>query len=331
MADNTTNSTIDDTQAKVITPSRDPSQCIAWLVVLMTECLATVILNIITIIVFVKQRQLQRRSTYLIIHLAFVDFLVGAISGPLTIAERMASFCNLWKNPFQEDATYIIRSPLVIQGAFTLWLYFISILNLAVISLERLHATLRPLKHRLLRNWIYAMVFCAMWGFSALVEFVPLMLYTAEKLNAKWASLFYNIRSSLCLVVLLVICVSYILIYMKVRCGPNLQYHGGANREKQLTVTFVLVTIVSLVTWLPGVIMFILVYNKSTSYHLMSYEWSFHAGLAFTMLTTANSLVNPIMYAARMAEYRKTVCQFFVRSSGRREARDIIQLNNRNI
>ena len=59
-----------------MTRSRGSSQCIAWLVILTTECLATVILNIITIIVFVKQRQLQRRSTYLIIHLAFVDFLV---------------------------------------------------------------------------------------------------------------------------------------------------------------------------------------------------------------------------------------------------------------
>ena len=92
------------------------------------------------------------------------------------------------------------------------------------------------------------MVICTMWVFSALVEFVPLMLYTAEKLKTKWASLFYNIRSSLCLLVLLVICVSYILIYIKVRCGPNLQYHGAANREKQLTVTLVVVTIVSLVT-----------------------------------------------------------------------------------
>ena len=332
MVDNITNSTFAiATQAKFITPSRGSSQCIAWLVVLITECLATVILNTITIIVFVKQRQLQRRSTYLIIHLAFVDFLVGAISAPLTLAEIMASFCNLWKNPFREDATYIIRSPLVIQGAFTLWLYFISILNLAVISLERLHATLCPLKHRLLRNWIYAMVICAMWIFSALVEFVPLMLYTAQKLNVKWASLFSNIRSSLCLLVHLVICVSYILIYIKVRCGPNLQHHGTANREKQLTVTLVVVTVVSLVTWLPGVIMFILVYNKSTSYHLMSYEWSFHAGLAFTVLTTANSLVNPILYAARMAEYRKIVCQLFRRSSGRRETRDIIQLKNRNM
>ena len=329
MANYTSNSTFDATQEKVTTPGLGASQCITWFVVLITECLSTVILNIFTIIVFVKQRQLQRRSTYLIIHLAFVDFLAGAISSPLTLAERMASFCNLWKNPFREDATSIIRSPLVIQSAFTLWLYFISILNLAVISLERLHATLCPLKHRLLGNWIYVTVICAMWVFSALVEFIPLVLYTAKKLNAKWLSLFYNIRSSLCLLVLLMICVSYILIYVKVHCGLNLQHHGAANREKQLTVTLVIVTIVSLVTWMPGVVLFILASSNSTSYQEMSHEWNFHLAVAFTVLITANSLVNPIMYAVRMAEFRKIVCQLFQRSSGRREAHDNIQLNNR--
>lgn len=328
MATNSTNGGFNATQEKVMTPGLGASQCIAWFVVITTECLVTVILNIITIIVFVKQRQLQRRSTYLIIHLAFVDSLVGAVSGPLTLAERMASFCNLWENPFGEDATFIIRSPYIIQDAFTLMLYFISILNLAVISLERLHATLCPLKHRLLGNWIYVLVICAMWVFPALVDFVPLMFYSAEKWNLKSRSLFYNIRSSLCLIVLLVICVSYILIYIKVRCGPNLQHHGAANREKQLTVTLVVVTIVSLVTWLPGVVLYILVYSYSTSYLQM---WNFHVVAAFTVLTTANSLVNPIMYAVRMAEFRKIVYQLFQRSSGRREVHDIIQLNNRNM
>ena len=312
-------------------PGLGASQCIAWFVVLITECLATVILNIITIIVFVKQRQLQRRSTYLIIHLAFVDFLVGVIPVPLAYAEKMASFCNLWENPFKEHATYIIGSPDIILSAVTLLLYFISILNLAVISLERLHATLCPLKHRLLGNWIYVMVICAMWVFSALVEFIPLMLHTAEKLNAKWLLLFYNIRASFCLLVLLVICVSYILIYIKVRCGPNLQHHGAANREKQLTVTLLAVTIVSLVTWLPGVVLFIVVYSNSTSYREMSHEWKFHLAVAFTVLITANSLVNPIMYAVRMAEFRKKFCELFQRSSGRIDAQDIIQLNNRNV
>ena len=308
-----------------MTPGLRPSQCITWVVVLITEFLATAILNIITIIVFVKQRQLQRRSTYLIIHLAVVDFLVGAISGPLTLAGRMATFCHLWKDPFKEHATYII------QSAFTLMLYFISILNLAVISLERLHATLCPLKHRLLGNWIYVMAICAMWFFSTLVEFIPLMLYTTEQLNAKWLSLFYNIRSSLCLLVLLVICVSYILIYIKVRCGPNLQHHGAANREKQLTVTLVVVTIVSLITWLPVVVLFLLVYNNSTSYYVMSDEGNFHVTPALTVLITANSLVNPIMYAVRMAEFRKIACQLFQRSSGRIDTHDIIQLNNGNM
>ena len=57
------------------------SECIPWLVVLIPECLAIVILNIVTIIVFVKQRQLQRRGTYFVIHLAMamVDLLAGAV------------------------------------------------------------------------------------------------------------------------------------------------------------------------------------------------------------------------------------------------------------
>ena len=316
MATNTTNSTFNATHVKVMTPALDALQCIPWLVALTTECLATVSLNIFTIIVFVKQRQLQRRSTYLIIHLAFVEFLVGAVSGPLTFAERMATFCNLWKNPFGEDATYIFRSPYIIRHGFTSLLYFISVLNLAVISLERLHATLCPLKHRLVGNWIYVIMICTMWVFSSLIEFVPLLLFAAEKWDVKSGSLFHNIRSSLCLLVLLVIFVSYILIYIKVRCGPNLQHHGAANREKQLTVTLVVVTIVSLITWLPGVVSFFL-YNNNLSYHEISYEWRnihMHVVLALTVLTTANSLVNPIMYAVRMAEFRKIVCRLFEKS-----------------
>ena len=92
MANYTTKSTFRATQEKVITPGLGASQCISWFVVLITECLATVILNIITIIVFVKQRQLQRRSTYLIIHLAFVDFLVGGNTSPSRLCRENGIF-----------------------------------------------------------------------------------------------------------------------------------------------------------------------------------------------------------------------------------------------
>ena len=111
------------------------SECIPWLVVLIIECLAIVILNIITIVVFVKKkRQLQRRSTYLIIHLAIVDLLVGAVSGPLQIERKMTRYCPLWK--YRQETTWSRH----ISFAFVHLFSFTSLTNLIAISLERLHS-----------------------------------------------------------------------------------------------------------------------------------------------------------------------------------------------
>ena len=123
---------------------------------LILECLAIVILNIITIIVFVKQRQLQRQSTYLIIHLAIVDHLVGAVSGPMNVYYEMLS-CIFEDNfPYLTWLVYLINR-------VRLFLPIASLINLAVISLERLHATFLPLRHRLLKKWVYGVMIVASW------------------------------------------------------------------------------------------------------------------------------------------------------------------------
>ena len=114
------------------------SSCIPWCAVLSIECLAIVILNITTIIVFVKQRQLQRKSTYLIIHLAIADLLVGAISGPMQVHAVVADcYGEIWDITFSR-----------ISSAIRPFFPFASLVNLAFISLERVHATYRPFKHR---------------------------------------------------------------------------------------------------------------------------------------------------------------------------------------
>ena len=134
------------------------SQCIPWLVVLIIECLAIVILNIITIVVFVKKkRQLQRRSTYLIIHLAIVDLLVGAVSGPLQIKYRMALYCPLWK--FRRDTIWSNH----LYFAFLHLFSFTSLTNLIAISLERLHATFCPFRHRFVRKWVHRAIIIVIW------------------------------------------------------------------------------------------------------------------------------------------------------------------------
>ena len=123
------------------------SECIPWLVVLIIECLAIVILNIITIVVFVKKkRQLQRRSTYLIIHLAIVDLLVGAVSEPLQIEIGMSQSCPLWN--YRRKTIWSHR----LSFAFVHLFSFISLTNLIAVSLEQLHATLCPFRHRFVRK-----------------------------------------------------------------------------------------------------------------------------------------------------------------------------------
>ncbi|PFX21774.1 Histamine H4 receptor [Stylophora pistillata] len=128
------------------------SHCIPWLVVFSIESLAIVILNAIIIVVFVKQRQLQKKSTYLLIHLAIVDFFVGVVSGPLEIEDVGSMYCDLWK--YVDLDFWLAMSKHGIGKNFPQ----ISLFNLAFISLERAHATFRPFKHRFVKKWVYGVM-----------------------------------------------------------------------------------------------------------------------------------------------------------------------------
>ena len=264
--------------------SLQPSSCIPWLVVFTIECLAIVVLNIMAIIVFVKQRQLQRRSTYLIIHLAIVDLLVGAVSGPMQIHTRMVCcFRKSW------DMTYFTIS-LAIRPFFL----FASLVNLTFISLERAHATYRPFKHRLIKKWVYGLVI-------AFIYLLTICKGTIEgvgvwRFNNSWVVFSY-------LSLLVVICLCYISISIKVHFSRQPQHNGAAGlRERKITSTLFLVTCASLLTFLP-----VLVYQGMLSLRIVSIpKNSSHFRISGTILTSflANSLINPILYAVRMPEFR---------------------------
>ena len=137
-----------------------PLQCIPWLAVLGTECLTIVILNVIIIIAFVK----QRRSKYLIIHQAIVDLLVGLVYGPLMI-DRCGNICDLW-GQHRPNNTWL----LILEYGLGLQVDQFSLLNLAFISLERVHATFRPFKHRFIKKWVYGVIITVIWLVPAVMN-----------------------------------------------------------------------------------------------------------------------------------------------------------------
>ena len=280
-------------------PSPSASECIPWLVVLIIECLAIVILNIITIAVFVKKkRQLQRRSTYLIIHLAIVDLLVGAVSGPLQIEIKMEWLCPLWN--YRRKTLWSHRLSFLFLHLF----YFTSLTNLIAISLERLHATFCPFRHRFMRKWVYRAIIIVIWLIAIVREVAQIFLWEIgyfEIIHTYLYILFYAVS-------LFVICVSYILITIKVRCSRHPQFRSRSKRERKLTGTALTVSLVSLLCFLP-----LIIYLACVGLSFSSFA-NFHIYLAMLVLFLANSLVNPLIYALRMPRFREGLLQLVYRN-----------------
>ena len=289
------------------------SECIPWLVVLIIECLAIVILNIITIVVFVKKkRQLQRRSTYLIIHLAIVDLLVGAVSGPLQIELKMTRYCPLWN--YRRDTLWSHR----LSFAFLHLFSFASLTNLIAISLERLHATFCPFRHRFVRKWVYRAIIIVIWLIAIVREAAQIFFSEIgyfKVINTYFYILFYA-------VFLFVICVSYILIVIKVKCSRHPQFHTRSKRERKLTGTALIVSLVSLLCFLPAMI-----YVACPRISFTCFK-NVHIYMAVLVLFLGNSLVNPIIYALRMPGFREGLLQLVYRVPDLSNAPENLPLRN---
>ncbi|XP_022794739.1 adenosine receptor A3-like [Stylophora pistillata] len=286
------------------------SQCIPWFAVLGTECLTIVILNVIIIIVFVKQRQLQRRSTYLIIHQTIVDLLVGLVSGPLLIEMYGSWYCGLWK-----DRYIAWLSILRVAG---IQFIAVSLLSLAVISLERVHATFRPYKHRFIKKWVYGMIITVIWLVHIFLMTIANHTYFHVSSDLMYFSYFFT------LVFFVVIC--YISIYLKVRCSNHPQHHGAANlRERKLSSTLFLVSLCSLITFLPLIVYWGCVLFSTANFSIQS---AFPFLMVRITFAGANSLINPLVYAIRMPEVRRGILQIIFRRASNRVNPVNIQLQN---
>ena len=247
-----------------------------WFAVFLTEFFGILIINVITVIAFARIRHLRKRSTYLIINLTVADLLVGVVTGPLYYLNRHKE-----NNVFRW----------VIQLTFPM----ASQVNLSLISLERLHATRFPFKHCLITKRFYFKIIIGSWLITFAIAFVMANL-TKEVRSYAWASF--------SLLTLLVLTVSYIIVIVNAQRNPHSQNHGSLHMERKLSVTLFIVTAVSVLTILPCAI------YKSIPGHLQEKLSNPSRVEIYDMLTTiyfASSIVNPVVYAIRMQEFRKAV------------------------
>ena len=147
-------------------------------------------------------------------------------------------------------------------------------------------------------NWV---LIIAIWLTTLLFCALTMKYYHAYKedyYHYAWGSFI-----SICL---LVICVSYVFIFVKLRFGNQPRHHGAANRERKLTVTLFTVTSLSLLLWLPYLIASFLFFAANVLSSLSETAF-FHLERVSVILFYANCFLNPILYTMRMPGFRRAL------------------------
>ena len=253
---------------------------LSWVIIL--ESSLVFIGNVVTVLVFWKQRVLLKRACYLLLNLAFADSLVGATELiHAAIHERAFS-----------------GSPLGILGALFASL---SLLSLVVIALERAYAVFR---HRVpsARNYIISIVM--VWIGAVCLKMMPLTLLHLAGKGGRLPS--YLLANTVILMSLCLIIVAYLAIRKRLRStNHTFEAHNrkGFKQNVNLSRTLFLAVGLSIGLWLPA----------TATYTVLAFHdkqpLSDNNVLIFvaTILYLGNSLVNPIVYSCRMPMFKAAV------------------------
>ena len=290
-------------QTSTAGPTKTPAimlssrECITWSAIYAFVYIAIVTFNAISIAVFVKNYQLRKRSTYLLLNLAVVDMAVG-FTGLWTVYE-LGLYCKLWKGSLK----WWEQHPFAQMTRYTFVLC--SLINITIISLERLHATIRPFRHRFVNKRVYWVIISVSYFiavlFSVISFFCHSLRYSLERSLKAFSSF-----TSICIIM---ICFSYSVILIKVKCSPQPRHHVVAGMERRLTGTLFFVTFVSLLMWTPYIVQsFLWLKTKMFS------SYPSHLTCSIISLVGLNSLVNPILYVIRIPQFSKAVKALFCKT-----------------
>ena len=269
----------------------------AWFAAFVIECIVIFLLNAFTLATYIRNRHLRKRSTYLIINLTVADLLVATVAGPSIIFEEdnLETVKGLEQDLSLQSFLYF-----TLRGLFLV----ASLANISLISLERLHATLFPFRHCLVGTGVYLATILCSWLFSLTLSSVfSLLSFRASPASFLYASAAYVFLS------LLILTVSYSIIISTVKNNPHTPNAGTAlSKERKLTVTLFTVTVVSFLTILPWAIWNVVLQRIWSK---LCPAVSFRIDYSFDSLYLFNSIVNPLIYAVRMQEFRKAARKLF--------------------
>lgn len=243
--------------------------------------------NLAPIVTFIKTRSLRRKSHYLLICLSVADCGVGVVT-----LLNVPFFLNIFLG-----AAYI--RCLDIMDTLT---GFASIITLVVVSVERFYAVFFPLRHLTTRFKFYAGLASFPWCIACFIAGFN-DIFTNSFIVYGYL---INITIVTCL---LVIVFNYVTIGVKA-----FRIQSSSFRDRHLVVILLIVTLSSIVTWLPvQCLSAVLIFCRTCQ--------NPHINVFYAMkfLQFSNSGINIFVYILRMNEFRSAFLVLFCRKKKYRE------------
>ena len=294
------------------TPYSVPSRVegITLSVVFLLEAVLIVTGNLLTIGLFAKEKKLRKKSLFLVVNMAFADLISGAVSLPLYVYTSIGPNYRLWKTSYKAlEIGWDVTDTTFSQA---------SLISAVFIALERFYAIYWPLKHRTLSTKAYYITIVIIWTLALLVSAV----FNPVKYLISYKAAFYA-WMSFPLLFLFIVCACNIGIcrtFHKRKVSP--QQGTRATQTQRLTVTLLLVSTVSLLSWLPLVTAnyIFFVENITIPKGCLIYD-------IINILNFSNCFVNSVVYSLRIPEFRQSLVLCFTRrqtviNRGEHEGRD---------
>ena len=277
-----------------------PTSTYITLVVIYTvQGIIIIVGNAFTIFVFWTQRSRLTRIYFLLVNLAVADFLVG-------ITELIVIGTVKFQDIGEGYAGGVLRQRRSNPSASFVMLFSnSSVYFLALVSLERAFAVLRPIRHRITNSRVYIYSIVIVWAVSLVFFGFTVLSFHLSEVKGKYVF----VASWMCLLIsLLIICTSYLSIRTRLRARSSAtvdnQEQGSREHNLRLAKTLYITIASSLVFWMPG---FVVYSTRGFCPSCLSAPQVFWLVDAMHM---ANSMVNPLVYSFRMQIFKDALNKF---------------------
>ncbi|XP_032242163.2 lysophosphatidic acid receptor 1-A [Nematostella vectensis] len=293
MLNNTTdlNSTVLPGQVGVARPVASSPYCVGFIASYGLVAILILLGNLLSLVIFLRTKALRRKPFFLLISLSFVDFFMGVYA---------VSFCAgfMFSCGIIPAKYYSVKARDIFQWFF-LVPFFASVHTLAAISIERVIAVVFPFYHRVVGRGFYVALVLVPWilagGYTVVSEVFSTFIGQPQVgTNLYWTT------ATACLIIIIV---SYTAVFVKVKSSHVVNNNHAQNlRDRKLAVTLLIVTVASVATWLPWLILQpITVYCQKCNATL-SYE-----PFLLLLLVCVNSAINIFIYAGRIPAFREVL------------------------